>query len=472
MTRQPASQYRSRVEISSFTRRSIFLNVVLAFSVALMCTCAGSALAADQSKPGDPSHLGPAPPPPGEPTLKSVDTKTTTRLWGTDPYAEAVAVTQHLWTAITPKDAPGENDNVPDRPWGVVLVTADDPVTAISAVPLIHFPMDAPILYVSRNGIPQVTADELKRLNPTGIVPANDVQIIVVGAAANKGVLGKLDSMGFKHQQITAPNPAELANKIDKYYGKIEDPDTGVPTMGPEASTGGNGVMNVMIGSIDDWKYALPATHWASHMPTAILWVTKNGIPEATIAALKRRNGKAHIYLFGGPAQISHAIAKQLSQYVSKYGGITRIDSGNPIVYNGNPPNDLTMESIAFAKMWDPAGAMGWNILGPGHGFTVVNEDDWQGAVASSPLSHMGFHAPLLITKNADSLPSSLASYFKLVSPTFHNTPAEGPYDMTYIIGDYEKISWKVQTKIDHLTGMSPARPANQNTGTHGSTGN
>ncbi|MDA3921926.1 MAG: hypothetical protein PF501_14785 [Salinisphaera sp.] len=376
-----------------------------------------------------------------------------------------MAVTQHQWTAIIPKDAPGEKDNVPDRPWGVVLVTADNPVTAISAVPLIHFPDDAPILYVTKHGIPKVTQDELKRLNPTGIVRDNDTQVIVVGAAANKGVLSKLDSMGLTHDEITASGPAKLANKIDAYYGKIEDPDTGVPTMGPVASTGGNGVMDVMIGSIQDWKFALPATHWVSHMPAGMLWVTKNGIPQATVKALKRRNGKAHIYLFGGPDQISHAIAKKLSQY----GGITRIDSGNPIVYNGNPPNNLEMESIAFAKMWDPAGAVGWDILGPGHGFTVANINDWPGIVASAPLSHMGFHAPLLITTNGDSLPDSLASYFKLVSPTFRNTPAEGPYDMTYIIGDYKDISWKEQTQIDHLTGISPARPADQNTGTHAS---
>lgn len=82
----------------------------------------GPALA-DSAPPGDPSHLGPPPRPPGEPTLRSVDTKTTTRIWGTDPYAVAVALTQHMWTAAQDKNAPGENDNVPDRPWGLVLVT-------------------------------------------------------------------------------------------------------------------------------------------------------------------------------------------------------------------------------------------------------------------------------------------------------------------------------------------------------------
>ena len=52
--------------------------------------------------------------------------------------------------------------------------------------------------------------------------------------------------------------------------------------------------------------------------------------------------------------------------------------------------------------MWDPAGMFGWKITGPGHGFTLVNINDWQGAIASAPLSHLGFHAPLLLTEQRD----------------------------------------------------------------------
>jgi len=37
--------------------------------------------------------------------------------------------------------------------------------------------------------------------------------------------------------------------------------------------------------------------------------------PARPINLLKRRNGMARIYLFGGPDQISGAVAKQLAQY-------------------------------------------------------------------------------------------------------------------------------------------------------------
>src|SRR5213593_1681512 len=137
------------------------------------------------------------PAPPTEPTLSpTYTTKTTTRIYGSDPFEEAVSVTQHIWPAVVPLNNPSENNNDPDRPWGVTLVTPDDPLTAITATPLIHFPDDAPILYVTSNGIPEVTLNELKRLGDTGISRFNNVDAFLVGAAANPGVENQLKSIG------------------------------------------------------------------------------------------------------------------------------------------------------------------------------------------------------------------------------------------------------------------------------------
>jgi hypothetical protein len=429
----------------------------------LLLAAHGPARAADAPAPQPGAAADPLvpPSPPGQPTLRTLNTKTTTRLWGADPYAQAVAVTQHLWTAARPKNAPGENDNVPDRPWGIVLVTADDPLTAISAVPLVHFPDDAPILYVTKTGIPQVTLDEIKRLGDTGILRDGNVDVIVVGETANPGVLQALDGLKLKHDEITAPDVFQLADKIDQYYGRVSNPDTGVPALGTSASSGGNGMMNVMVGSNTAWQYLLPATHWASHMATGLFWVTKDTVPDATINALKRRRGMAHIYVFGGPDQVSAGVVRQLSQY----GSVSRIDNDDPIAFNKPPKNDPVSTAIAFAKMWDPAGMVGWNITGPGHGFTLVNVNDWQAAVASAPLSHIGFHAPLLLTDSADTLPKPLDDYFTMVAPTYLNTPAQGPYNMTYVLGTFDQISWQEQAHVDFVSEMSNRRVWTQSTG-------
>jgi hypothetical protein len=395
------------------------------------------------------------PSPPGAPSLvPTIDTKTTTRLYGTNPFQEAVAVTQHQWPAALPLNAPNENNNVPDRPWGLTLVTPDEPLTAITATPLVHFPDDAPILYVTNKGIPKITENEIKRLGDTGISRYHNVDAFLVGAAANPGVEKQLEELGLKYATVTAPNVPALANTVDQLYGSVQNPDTGVPAME-------NGMENVMIGSMESYKYLLPATHWVSHMASGLLWVDQNSVPEATIEALKRRNGHARIYLFGGPQQISNAVADELSQY----GTVIRITNDNNVAFNKNPKDTAVDTAIAFAKMWDPAGEVGWKITGPGHGFTVINENDWQGAVASAPMSHMGFHAPLLLTHSPTKLPSQLEGYFKSVAPTYLNTPADGPYNMTYLMGSWNELSWSLQTRIDYISEMNNRRVWNTQTG-------
>jgi hypothetical protein len=395
------------------------------------------------------------PPPPGQPTLvPTIGTKTTQRLYGADPFQEAVSVTQHVWPAVLPENAANENNNDPDRPWGVTLLTPDDPLTAITAVPLLHFPDDAPILYVTRHGIPQITANEIKRLGDTGMSRYHNVDAFLVGAAANPGVERQLKAMGLKYATVTAPNVPALANTVDQLYGSIENPDTGVPNMD-------NGAENVMVGSMQSYRYLLPATHWVAHMASGLLWVNRNSVPQATVDALKRRDGQARIYLFGGPRQISGSVAKQLS----RYGTVMRVTNDDIVAFNA-PPTDTPVDTaIAFAKMWDPAGMVGWKITGPGHGFTLVNINDWQAAVASAPLSHLGFHAPLLFTESPNQLPPQLDAYYKSVAPTYLTSPADGPYNMSYVIGSWSQITWPAQAHIDYISEMANRRTWNTSTG-------
>jgi hypothetical protein len=392
------------------------------------------------------------PSPPGDATISpTIATKTTTRIYGANPYEEAVSVTQHIWPAALPENAP---NLVPDRPRAVTLLTTDDPLTAITATPIIHFPDDAPVLYVTKSGVPDITMNEIKRLGPSGIDRYNKVQAFLVGGAANGGVESQLKAIGVKYVTVTAGSIPDLANKVDQLYGSIENPDTGVPVMG-------NGMADVVIGSTNAYQFVLPATHWVSHMATGLFWVTKDSVPQATIDALKRRAGQARMYLFGGPDQISSSVAKQLAQY----GSVIRVTNDDNVAYNA-PPTDTPEETaLAFSKMWDSAGEFGWKITGPGHGFTLVNVNDWEGAVASSPLSHLGFHAPLLFTDSAKQLPTDDDAYFKSVEPTFLNTPADGPYNMTYTIGSWDQISWPEELQVEYDSEMGNRRDTGLNTG-------
>jgi hypothetical protein len=437
------------------TRRlwRVCAGVVLAIG-ALLAT-SGSAVA----QPPSADDVAVSPPPPSQPTRANGDTKHTTRLYGKTAFQKAVAVTQEVYPAEGPT---GVADSFPDdRPRAVTLLTADDPVTAITATPLIHFPDNAPVLYVTKDGIPAITRDEIRRLKPVGIGRHNDVKAFVVGDAANPGVLGALQELGLKYETVEAGDPYELANRVDQLYGSIENPDQGYPIMSNSATGEGSSTADVVIGNPSAWQYILPATHWVSHMPTGLLWATKDSVPQATIDALQRREGNAQIYIFGGPNVVSSSVFRQLS----KYGHVSRITEDDVVAYNLPAANKPITTALAFSKMWDPVGMMGWNIVAVGHGFTLVHENDWQGAVSSAILSHLGFHAPLLLTNSSATLPKVLDGYFKEVAPSFLVSPADGPYNMTYVIGDYGTISWRQQTTIDHDSGMTNRRLPVQDTG-------
>jgi hypothetical protein len=382
-------------------------------------------------------------PPPGQPSATVADTEHSTRLYGNNPYEEAVAVTRHTYTASQPVTAPTEKNNAADRPWGLTLVTPDDPIAAISAVELVHFPDNAPIMFVDKTGIPAVTLNEIKRLQPVGIARDNNVQAFLVGAAANSAVQNQLNSLGLKYQTVTAPNDFELANQIDMAYGKIQNPPSGVPQMEGSATFGGNGIQDVFIGSTSAYQFMLPITHWVSHMPGGVFWVDPKAstLPESTIAGLKRRMGHATIYVGGGPEQVPDALVSQLQPY----GAVTRLTNDDAVAFNTPPPITAESTAVAFSQMWDPVGMVGWNAVGAGHGFTIVNINDWQGAVGSAILSHLGFHAPLLLTDSATTLPADVTTYLQKVAPTFLVSPGDGPYNMLYVIGNYDKVSWNTQ---------------------------
>lgn len=414
---------------------------VCLLAVLLGLTAAGAAQAASADIP------------PGQPNALVADTEYTTRLFGHSPVEEAIAVTRHVYTAALPPTAPGEANNASDRPWAVTLLTPDDEIAAISATELIHFPDNAPVLFVGRHGIPPETMDELRRLQPVGIARHDGVQAFAVGAAANSAVMQQLAELGLKAEAITAADNFALADRIDKIYGSIQNPDSGVPTMMTSAAGGGAGIMDVFVASTESPGFVLPITHWVSHMPGAVVWVDPKAdhLPGPTVDALKRRMGKAMIYVMGGPRQVPEALVQQLNQY----GMVARITNDDSVAFNAPPADSPTAQSVAFARMWDPMGMVGWNANGPGHGFTLVNENDWQGAVGSAILSHLGFHAPLLLVNDPNKLPEPVSDYMSVVRPTFLVSPGDGPYNMVYVVGDYARISWLLQVGVNSSQEMA-----------------
>jgi hypothetical protein len=56
-------------------------------------------------------------------------------------------------------------------------------------------------------------------------------------------------------------------------------------------------------------------------------------------------------------------------------------------------------------------------------------------------------------------------AYYSAVAPTFVNSPGEGPYNMTYVVGSWNQLSWPLQAHIDYISEMSNRRVWSNNNG-------
>lgn len=337
-----------------------------------------------------------------------IASKNTTRVNTSDPVEAAVIVSQSLWMA-TSKD---------NRPGSIILTDPDNWQNAVASADLIHHPSNGPILFVTKDGIPAATANEIKRLQPKGVEINNGVQVILVGDLDQK-VEDQAEDLGFKIDKVTGDNPAALAKAIDAYYTNLA----------------GENPSSVIIGSMESQEYTMPAINWIAHMPEPLLYVNKDEIPLETVEALQTRGGNAYIYILGPESVITKKVEIELQQY----GQTVRISGDDPYA-----------NAIAFAQYKDETTGFGWGITTPGHNFSFVNSDTPTLALAGVPFSHLGKHAPLLWT-DKDAMPESVMNYVMSLQPKYDLSPTEGPYNHAWLIGSENSISLKGQGEIDNM---------------------
>lgn len=337
-----------------------------------------------------------------------IASKNTTRVNTSNPVEAAVIVSQSLWMA-TSKD---------NRPGSIILTDPDNWQNAVASADLIHHPSNGPILFVTKDGIPAATANEIKRLQPKGVEINNGVQVILVGVLDQK-VEDQAKDLGVKIDKVTGDNPAALAKAIDAYYTNLA----------------GENPSSVIIGSMESQEYTMPAINWIAHMPEPLLYVNKDEIPLETVEALQTRGGNANIYILGPESVITTKVENELQQF----GQTVRISGEDPFA-----------NAIAFAQFKDETTGFGWGITTPGHNFSFVNSDTPALAIAGAPFSHLGKHAPLLWT-DKDAMPESVMNYVMSLQPKYDLSPTEGPYNHAWLIGSEASISLKGQGEIDNM---------------------
>jgi putative cell wall-binding protein len=333
-------------------------------------------------------------------------TKNTTRIGGADPIANAAGVARAVFPATTP-------DN---RPNAVALIDARDWRAGIAGAVLASTPVRAAILLSNGPDLPPATRDALAALKPLGAKAAGGAQVVRVGDVARPP--------GLRTTDIAGRDPFALARALDAF----------------QTAARGKSSERVLVVSVDDPAYAMPAAAWAAKAGDPVLFVHRDSVPQETKAALLAHD-QPRIYVLGPPSTVSASVATDLK----RLGTVKRLGADNPID-----------NAIAFARYTDPT--FGWGVVDPGHGLIFARADRPLDAAAASPLSVSGSYGPLLLLATPTGLDGAVGQYLLDIQPGYTRDPVRGVYNHGWIVGDDRAISVATQARIDSLLEIRKAQ--------------
>jgi predicted small lipoprotein YifL len=361
------------------------------------------------SDPQRPALVAPQRAAPANLGFPEVATKNTTRIPGASATETAAAVARAVYPS-----ASGQS-----RAAAVTLVDSSDWRVAVAASALAAPPFRAPLLFSDGTDLPGASNGALKALAPQGSAAAGDAQIIRIGGVATPA--------GYKTSDVTGSNAFGLTR--------------GIASLIRAAKPGKSA--RVLIVSADDSSFAAPAAAYAAKSGDPVLFVTRDGVPPETRAALAALAGltRPKLYILGPSSVISPKVTRQLR----RLGRIRRFGGKEPVA-----------NAIAAARFKD--GAFGWGVVDPGHGLVFARAGRPLDAVAASSLSGTGTYGPLLLLDDADALPQTIQQYLLDIQPGYSSDPVTGVYNHGWIIGTTAAISVAEQARIDALLEIVPVR--------------
>jgi putative cell wall-binding protein len=331
-------------------------------------------------------------------------TRNTTRVSGADPAADAAGVA----LATFPSSASGRG------PTAVSLVNGDDWADAIAASSLIAEPTRIPILLSDGDQLGELTTNAIEALAPQGSPATDQAQLLEIGSAPS--------ASGLKTKKLGGADDAETAAAIAEERAALtgSDPD------------------HVIVTSLDESGYAMPAAAWAARSGDPVLFTEKDSVPQATLDVIKKFKSTP-VYVLGPESVVSAKAVKQLAKVAVD---VQQVGEEGPVE-----------NAIAFARYSD--GDFGWNINDPGHGFVIANSHRPSDAGGAAGLSGSGNWGPLLITDDAEKLPKPLGSYLLDLKPGYADDPTRAVYNHVWVIGDESALSVPAQARVDELAELA-----------------
>jgi ell wall binding domain 2 (CWB2) len=385
-------------------------------ALALTALVSGCGKTLPSASSGSPQAIAPV-----SPTgAGGVATKNTTRLGGADAATDAGSVALAVYPGLT----------AASRPQAVVVVDQQDWPAALVASSLASAPLRAPLLYSKGDTLPEVSAQALQTMRPTGAAAVGAAQVIQIAATPT----ATANPQGYRTHTLTDTDPYALASRVQRLLGVIQgrEPHQVIVTAadGPPAQ-------------------AMPAAGLAAQSGAPILLVSTTSVPTATRQALARLH-RPSIYVVGTSAAVDSAVLTELGHF----GPVKRVAS--PVGHIGR--NDPVGNAVAAALFSD--GGFGWGIDEPGHGLAFASALRPLDAPAAAPLSASGDYAPLLLVEGPKGVPLVLSEYLRDIRPAYSSAPAyravNGSYNHGWLIGNEEAISATTQAELDTMLEIAP----------------
>lgn len=339
--------------------------------------------------------------------MANLNTVDTTRIPYDSPEEMSVAVSRMMWP--TPSQDP-------HSPKVVILAQTQNFTYPVTAASLIHNPIMGDLLLTPPDEIPELIAEEIRRINPVGTHQLPPV--ILVGPFRQRAIT-MIETLGFGVLHINGRNAIATAVNVARLREEVP------PVDGPNS---------VMIISVDRSFEGPVTAYYAAHSGVPVLLTHQGHLPVATARFLREHPDKT-VYVVGGRRAISDGVIREIEDLVTP--PVTRIAGPNAFA-----------TAVEFTAFHDRKTGFGWNRNKPrGDAFTFANVDDWTLSTAAANMAHQGKHTPLLLIRQ-DSIPAVVQDYLLSIKPPLCQPPMP-PFMHGFILGTEKEITYNNQAHLE-----------------------